>query len=347
MKIAVIDDYQNAFKTLKCFPKLSGHEVVVYTDPETNLEKIAERLKDVDAVLLTQQRTAFPRALIEKLPKLKLIGQTGRAATHVDLQACTENGIVVSAGGSGNSNATAELTWGLILSALRNLPYEVKRLKEGHWQSTLGLGINGKTLGIYAYGKIGSIVAGVGRAFGARVVGIYAYGKIGSIVAGVGRAFGARVVCWGREGSTGRAKAAGLEVAKSREEFFAEADILSLHLPLNKDTRGIVTAADLARMKPTALIVNASRSGLIVKGALEEALKAGRPGRASVDVYDQEPVLGADHPLLKMNNVTCTPHLGYVTRESYEEYYAVVVDDILAFAAGKPNHVLNPAALKS
>ena len=321
MKIAVIDDYQNAFKTLKCFPKLSGHEVVVYTDPETDIGKLADRLKDADAVLLTQQRTYFPRPLIEKLPKLKLIGQTGRAASHVDLEACTEKGIVVSAGGSGNSNATAELTWGLILSALRNLPYEVKRLKEGHWQSTLGIGVNGKTLGIYAYGKIGSIVAGVGRAFGARVM------------------------CWGREGSTGRAKAAGLEVAKSREEFFSEADILSLHLPLNKDTRGIVTAADLARMKPTSLIVNASRSGLIAKGALEEAVKAGRPGMAAVDVYDQEPVLGADHPLFKMNNVTCTPHLGYVTRESYEEYYAVVVDDILAFAAGKPNHVLNPAVL--
>ena len=321
MKIAVIDDYQNAFKTLKCFPKLSGHEVVVYNDPETDTDKIAERLKDADAVILTQQRTAFPRALIEKLTKLKLIGQTGRAATHVDLEACTEHGIVVLAGGSGNSNATAELTWGLILSALRNLPLEVKRLKEGHWQSTLGIGVNGKTLGIYAYGKIGSIVAGVGKAFGARVV------------------------CWGREGSTARAKAAGLEVAKSREEFFVEADILSLHLPLNKDTRGIVTADDLARMKPTALLVNASRSGLITQGALENALKAGRPGMAAVDVYDVEPVLGADHPLLKMNNVTCTPHLGYVTRESYEEYYAVVVDDILAFAAGKPSHVLNPEAL--
>jgi D-3-phosphoglycerate dehydrogenase / 2-oxoglutarate reductase len=321
MKIAVIDDYQNAFKTLKCYPKLAGHEVVIYTEPETNVEKIAERLKDADAVILTQQRTAFPRALIEKLPKLKLIGQTGRAASHVDLEACTDRGVVVSAGGSGNSNATAELTWGLILSALRNLPFEVKRLKEGHWQSTLGIGVNGKTLGIYAYGKIGSIVAGVGKAFGARVV------------------------CWGREGSTARAKAAGLEVAKSREEFFAEADILSLHLPLNKDTRGIVTADDLARMKPTALLVNASRSGLIAQGALENALKAGRPGMAAVDVYDVEPVLGADHPLLKMNNVTCTPHLGYVTRESYEEYYAVVVDDILAFAAGKPSHVLNPEAL--
>jgi D-3-phosphoglycerate dehydrogenase len=321
MKIAVIDDYQNAFKTLKCYPKLAGHEVVIYTEPETNVEKIAERLKDADGVILTQQRTAFPRALIEKLPKLKLIGQTGRAASHVDLEACTDRGVVVSAGGSGNSNATAELTWGLILSALRNLPFEVKRLKEGRWQSTLGIGVNGKTLGIYAYGKIGSIVAGVGKAFGARVV------------------------CWGREGSTGRAKAAGFEVAKSRDEFFADCDIISLHLPLNKDTRGIVTRDDLARMKPTALLVNPSRSGLIAKGALEEALKAGRPGRAAVDVYDQEPLLGADHPLLKMDNVTCTPHLGYVTRESYEEYYAVVVDDIVAFAAGKPNHVLNPDVL--
>lgn len=321
MKIAVIDDYQNAFKTLKCFPKLNGHEVQIYTDPETSLDKLADRLKDADAVVLTQQRTYFPRALIEKLPKLKLIGQTGRAATHIDLEACTEKGIVVSAGGAGNSNATAELTWGLILSALRNLPFEVKRLQEGRWQSTLGTGVNGKILGIYAYGKIGSIVAAVGKAFGARVV------------------------CWGREGSTGRARAAGFEVAKSREEFFADADILSLHLPLNKDTRGIVSRSDLARMKSTALLVNASRSGLIEKGALEEALQAGRPGKAAVDVYDQEPVLGANHSLLKMTNATCTPHLGYVTRESYEEYYAVVVDDILAFAAGKPNHVLNPEAL--
>ena len=322
MKIAVLDDYQNAFRTLKCFPKLSGHEVVVFTDPETDIGRLAERLKDADAVVLTQQRSSFPRALIEKLPNLKLIGQTGRAATHVELEACSEKGIVVSAGGSGNPNATAELTWGLILSALRNLPFEVKRLREGHWQSTLGTGVKDKTIGIYAYGKIGSIVAAVGRAFGARVV------------------------CWGREGSTGRAKAAGFEVARSREEFFAQSDILSLHLPLNKDTRGIVTRDDLSRMKPTALIVNPSRAGLIAPGALVEALRAGRPGMAAVDVYEQEPVIGADHPLLKMDNVTCTPHLGYVTREGYEEYYAVVVDDIVAFAAGKPQNVLNPAALE-
>jgi D-3-phosphoglycerate dehydrogenase / 2-oxoglutarate reductase len=321
MKIAVIDDYQNAFRTLKSYPKLRGHEVVVFTDTETDIGKLTERLKDADAVVLTQQRSSFPRALIERLPKLKLIGQTGRAATHVDLNACTDKGIVVSAGGAGNSSATAELTWGLILSALRNLPFEVKRLKEGNWQSTLGIGVNGKTLGIYAYGKIGSIVAAAGKAFGARVV------------------------CWGREGSTGRAKAAGFEVAESRETFFAQADILSLHLPLNKDTQGIVTRDDLGRMKPTALIVNPSRAGLIAPGALVEALKAGRPGMAAVDVYEKEPVVGADHPLLKMNNVTCTPHLGYVTREGYEEYYAVVVDDILAFAAGKPQNVLNPEAM--
>jgi D-3-phosphoglycerate dehydrogenase len=321
MKIAVIDDYQNAFRTLKAYSKLRDHEVVVFTDTETDIGKLADRLKDADAVVLTQQRSSFPRALVERLPKLKLIGQTGRAATHVDLNACTEKGIVVSAGGAGNSSATAELTWGLILSALRNLPFEVKRLKDGHWQSTLGIGVNGKTLGIYAYGKIGSIVAAVGKAFGARVL------------------------CWGREGSTGRAKAAGFEVAQSREDFFAEADILSLHLPLNKDTQGIVTRDDLGRMKPTALIVNPSRAGLIAPGALVEALKAGRPGMAAVDVYEKEPVIGADHPLLKMDNATCTPHLGYVTREGYEDYYAVVVDDILAFAAGKPQNVLNLQAI--
>jgi D-3-phosphoglycerate dehydrogenase / 2-oxoglutarate reductase len=321
MRIAVLDDYQNAFRTLKAYPKLRDHEVVVFTDTETDIGKLADRLKDADAVVLTQQRSSFPRALVERLPRLKLIGQTGRAATHVDLNACTEKGIVVSAGGAGNSSATAELTWGLILSALRNLPFEVKRLKEGRWQSTLGIGVNGKTLGIYAYGKIGSIVAAVGKAFGARVL------------------------CWGREGSTGRAKAAGFEVAQSREDFFAEADILSLHLPLNKDTQGIVTRDDLGRMKPTALIVNPSRAGLIAPGALVEALKAGRPGTAAVDVYEKEPVIGADHPLLKMDNATCTPHLGYVTREGYEDYYAVVVDDILAFAAGKPQNVLNPQAI--
>jgi len=322
MKIAVIDDYQNAFPTLSSYPKLKGHDVVVYNDTERDPARLAERLKDADVVVLTQQRSSFPRAVIERLPKLKLIAQTGRAAIHVDLGACTEKGIIVSAGGSGNSSNTAELTWGLILAALRHIPDEVRRLREGQWQSTLGIGIQGKTLGIYAFGKIGSIVAGVGKAFGAKVI------------------------CWGREGSTGKARADGFEVAASREAFFESADIVSLHIPLNKETRGIIKHADLARMKPTALIVNTSRAPIVEEGALVKALKEGRPGFGAVDVFESEPVLNGDHPLLKMDNVVCTPHLGYVERDTYEKYYGAAIDSIVAYAEGKPINVLNPEALK-
>ncbi|OGA52694.1 MAG: 3-phosphoglycerate dehydrogenase [Betaproteobacteria bacterium RIFCSPLOWO2_12_FULL_62_58] len=322
MKIAVIDDYQDAFRKLQCFPRLKGHDVIVYHDTEKDPARLAERLKDADAVLLTQQRSPFPRAVVESLPKLKLISQTGRNAGHIDVVACTEKGVVVSAGGAGNPSPTAELTWGLILSALRHIPHEVERLKQGQWQSTVGTGVSGKTLGIYAFGKIGSLVAKVGKAFGMNVV------------------------CWGREGSTARAREAGFEVAASREAFFESADVLCIHLPLNKETRGIVTAADLARMKPTALFVNTSRAPIIAAGALVEALKKGRPGFAAVDVYEEEPVLGASHPLIKMDNVICTPHLGYVEQRTYEAYFGTAVDQILAFAAGKPINVLNPEALK-
>jgi D-3-phosphoglycerate dehydrogenase len=321
MKIAVIDDYQDTFRTLRCYPKLKGHEVLVYNDTEKDPARLAERLKEAEAVILTQQRSPFPRAVIERLPKLRLVSQTGRSIGHIDIQACTEHGIVVSAVGSGNPHPTAELTWGLILAALRHIPYEVQRLREGRWQSTIGVGIQGKTLGIYAHGRIGSLVAKVGRAFGARVL------------------------CWGREGSMARAREAGHEVAESRNTFFAESDILSLHLPLNKETRGIVTREDLARMKPTALIVNTSRAGIIAEGALVEALKAGRPGFAGVDVFEDEPVIGAAHPLLKMDNVVATPHLGYVVRETYESYYGVTVDQILAYTAGSPINVVNPEAV--
>ncbi len=323
MKIAVIDDYQNAFPKLRCYAKLSGHEVVVYNDTEKDPGRLAERLQDADAVILTQQRSRFPRAVIERLPKLKLISQTGRNTAHIDADACTEYGVVVSAGGAGNPTPTAELTWGLILAALRHIPYEVTRLREGYWQSTLGTAVRGSTLGIYAYGRIGSIVANVGRAFGARVV------------------------CWGRDASTSRARADGYEVASNRQDFFAAADILSLHIPLNKETRGIVTRDDLARMKTNSLIVNTSRAGLIADGALVEALKNGRPGFAAVDVYEDEPVLGGEHPLLKMKNVVCTPHLGYVEKETYEQYYDVVVDQIVAYARGNPINVVNPDALTS
>jgi len=322
MKIAVIDDYQDAFRKLACFGKLKGHEVIVFNDTEKDPAKLAGRLKDAEAVVLTQQRSPFPRALAERLPKLKLISQTGRNAYHIDLDACTEKGIVVSAGGAGNPNPTAELTWGLILAALRRIPQEAQRMKEGKWQGSVGTGVAGKTLGVYAYGRIGSIVANVGRAFGMNVV------------------------CWGREGSTARAKEAGFAVAASRESFFAEADVISIHLPLNKETRGIVIEADLVRMKPTALIVNTSRAPIIAEGALVAALKKGRPGRAAIDVYEEEPVLGGNHPLIKMDNVVCTPHLGYVEEQTYESYFGTAIEQILAFAAGKPINVLNPEVLK-
>ena len=323
MKIAVIDDYQDAFRTLRCYPKLKGHEVLIYNDTEKDPARLAERLKEVEAVILTQARSSFRRALIERLPRLKFISQTGRSTGHIDIYACTEYGVLVSAAGFATPHPTAELTWGLILAVLRHIPYEAQRLREGYWQSTIGNCVKGKTLGIYAYGRIGSLVAHVGRAFGARVL------------------------CWGREGSLERARAAGYEAAASRRAFFADSDILSLHLPLNAETLGIVTAEELACMKPSALIVNSSRAGIIVEGALVEALKAGRPGSAAVDVFEDEPVLGAAHPLLKMDNVIATPHLGYVEKENYELYYGLVVDQILAYAAGNPVNVLNPEAVRT
>lgn len=322
MKIAIIDDYQDAFRRLECSKKLAGHELIAFTDTEKDPAKLAARLQDAEILLLTQQRSKLPRAVIEKLPKLKLVSQTGRNANHIDIAACTEKGIVVSAGGAGNPNPTAELAWGLILAALRRIPQEVRRLQDGKWQGSVGTGLAGKTLGIYAYGRIGSLVAQVGKAFSMRVV------------------------CWGRDGSTAKARAADYEVAASREAFFAESDVISLHLPLNDDTRGIVTAEDLARMKPSALIVNTSRAPIIAKDALVAALKAGRPGRAAIDVYEEEPVLNANHPLIGMDNVVCTPHLGYVEEATYEAYYSAAVEQILAFIAGKPINVANPDVLK-
>src|SRR5919206_3037990 len=278
MKIAVIHDYADVFRTTRAYPRLQEHEVTIHTDAYTDPARVIEQVAGCDALLLTQQRVPLTRQIIERLPQLRFISQTGRNTNHLDLAACTEHGIVVSAGGGSGGGSpystTAELTWGMILASLRHLPYEVERLKHGHWHSTVGTRLFGRTLGIYAFGHIGAAVARVGRAFGMRVV------------------------CWGREGSTARARAEGFEVAPSREAFFAEADVLSLHLIGGKETRGIVTAADLARMKPTALLVNTSRAGLVEPGALEKALRAGRPGMAAVDVFEDEPVLGGRHPLL-------------------------------------------------
>ncbi|MCR0983709.1 D-2-hydroxyacid dehydrogenase family protein [Roseomonas populi] len=322
MKIAILDDYADAFRTAPAFARLSEHEVTVFPDTEKDPDALVARLQDMDALVLTQQRSRMPAAVIERLPRLRLIAQTGRHTGHIAMEACTKQGVIVSTGGAGGPEATAELTWALILAALRHIPEEAARLREGGWQRTIGIGLKGKTLGIYAYGRIGAMVARVGAAFGMRVL------------------------CWGREGSQERARADGYEVAESREAFFAAADVLSLHIVLNDATRGIVTAEDLALMKPGALLVNTSRAPIIASGALATALKAGRPGMAAVDVFDDEPVLGASDPLIGLPNVLCTPHLGYAERGVFDAIYEVAVDRLLAFAAGAPIGVANPEAIK-
>jgi len=324
MKISVIHDYADVFRSTKAYAKLKDHDVQIHTEAYTDPNRVVEQVAGCDAVILTQQRVPITRAIVEKLPQLKLISQTGRNVAHLDIAACTQQGIVVSAGGGGGGSpysTTAELTWGLILASLRHIPFEVERLKQGHWHSTVGTRLSGRTLGVYAFGHIGGAVARVGKAFGMKVV------------------------CWGREGSTARARSEGFEIAESREAFFTNADIVTLHLPLNKETRGIVTAADLERMKPTALLVNTSRAPLVAEGALVAALKKGRPGFAAVDVYEQEPVLGGAHPLLSLPNALCTPHLGYGERAGYESIYNLAVEQVLAYAAGSPINVANPEAV--
>jgi D-3-phosphoglycerate dehydrogenase len=321
MKVAVIDDYQDVFRKLDCFGKLQGQDVKVEHAPARNEAELVAQLHEAEAVILTMQRTPLPKAVLERLPNLKMISQTGRNTGHLDVAGCTERGIVVSAGGSGGPNATAELAWALILSALRHIPQEVNALKAGRWQTTLGTGLAGKTLGIYAYGRIGALMATVGRAFGMKVL------------------------CWGREASLERARQAGFDVAPSRAAFFETADVITLHIQLNTETKGIVAAEDLARMKPSALLVNTSRAPIIVEGALAAALKQGRPGQAAVDVYEQEPVLDGNHPLLSLERALCTPHLGYVEKATYEGLFSVAIDQILAFEAGTPINVINPDAL--
>lgn len=318
MRVAVLDDHQSAFAQLDAARRLDGHDVVTFADAVTG-DDLVRRLHGFDAVVLLQQRTALPREVVERLDTVRLVSQTGRNTGHLDLEALAGRGITVCAGGAGSAAATAELTWGLVLSSLRHLPAEVARLRGGQWQGSVGTSLAGLTLGVYGLGRIGSRVAAVGRAFGMRVV------------------------CWGREGSQERASEAGYDVAESREAFFAGADVLCLHLPLNAETRGIVTAGDLARMKPSALFVNTSRAGLVEPGALAAAVAAGRPGRAAVDVFDTEPVsLGAE-PLLSLPGVTATPHLGYVTWDVLESLYGAAVEQVLAFAAGEPVNVVDVA----
>lgn len=322
MKIIVLDDWADGFRHLACFARLKDHTVVIHHDTEKDPARLVARLNGNDAVILTQERSAFPRSVIERLTSIKLVAQTGSHRHHIDFAACTEHGIAVAAPDRvGTGITTAELTWALILASLRNIPHEVEQLKNGAWQTSLGTGLRSLTLGIYGLGGIGALVAQVGKAFGMRII------------------------CWGRESSRERITAAGYEMPATREEFFRTADILSLHIFSNEHTRNIISGADLALMKPSALLVNTSRARLIEEGALVAALKQGRPGRAAIDVYEEEPIINGDHPLLKLPNVICTPHLGYAVTSSFEYLYGTAIDSILGFAAGKPVNVLNPEAL--
>ena len=324
MNITVLDDYQDTIRTLQCFDKVAGHRVTIWNDHTKDVDVLAARLEDTEALALIRERTPIRAPLLERLDKLRLISQVG-VYPHIDVDACTRRGVIVSASTMPGrpSYATAELTWGLILAAFRRIPQEVAALRAGKWQAyPIGIGLRGKTLGIYGYGKIGGVVAGYGRAFGMNVL------------------------VWGRETTLAKARADSHAVAESKDDLFEESDVLSLHLRLIDATRGLVTAADLARMKPTALLVNTSRAGLVAPGALEAALRAGRPAMAAVDVFEEEPVLGARHPLLAMDNAVCTPHLGYVERDGLEHMFSMIFDQMVAYAGGEPMNVVNPEALE-
>lgn len=322
MRVIIPDDYQDAVRHLACFSRLAGHEVTVFNDSVKDIDALAERFRSAEALVLIRERTRITEDLLARLPNLKLISQTGKGTAHIDLAACTRRGVAVTAG-TGSPYAPAELTWALVLAAARHLPQEAARLRAGHWQSTLGTGLRGRTLGIWGYGKIGSLVAGYGRAFAMNVL------------------------VWGREGSLSRAQADGFSTASDKDTLFEQSDVLSLHIKLIPETRGIITGADLERMKPEAILVNTSRAELVERGALEAALRAGRPGFAAVDVYEEEPLAGMAHPLLALENVVCTPHLGYVEKDSYEGYFAQAFDQVAAFAAGRPTDVVNPEVLQS
>ncbi|HTD45604.1 MAG TPA: D-2-hydroxyacid dehydrogenase family protein [Bryobacteraceae bacterium] len=324
MNITILDDYQDTIRTLDCFRKIAHHNVTIWNDHTKDTDALAGRLKDTEALTLLRERTPIRAPLIERLDKLRIISQMS-VYPHIDVDACTRRGVLVCSDTTSHvSYATAELTWGLILASFRRIPQEMAALQAGRWQtSTVGHTLRGKTLGVYGYGRLGKVVAGYGEAFGMNVW------------------------VWGRDSTLGKARADELEIAGSRETFFAESDVISLHVRLVDATRGMVTAADLARMKPGALLVNTSRAGLIEPGALEAALRAGRPGMAAVDVYEEEPVPSGKHPLLTMDNVVCVPHLGYVTREGLETMFSTIFDQILAYERGQPINVVNSQALNS
>jgi D-3-phosphoglycerate dehydrogenase / 2-oxoglutarate reductase len=318
VKIAILDDYFDTLRTLRCFRNLDGHEVTVWNDHIQDTDALATRLTGTEVLVLIRERTQIREPLLERLDALRLISQRS-VYPHIDIDACTRRGVIVSSGQhvDSPSYAAAELTWGLIIAAMRQIPQQMFALRRGTWQIGVGHSLRGRTLGIYGYGRIGATVAGYGKAFGMNVL------------------------VWAREASLERARRDGYSIADSKRAFFEASDVLSLHMRLVPQTRGIVTRADLSWMKPTALLVNTSRAALIEAGALVDALREGQPGMAAVDVYEEEPLKG-HHPLLTMDNVVCTPHLGYVTRDEYEVQFSDIFDQIVAYAAGNPMNVVNP-----
>jgi len=323
LKIAILDDYFDTLRTLRCFGVLAGHEVTVWNDHVQDMGVLVERLKDAEVLVLIRERTRIEAALLERLPKLRLISQRS-VYPHIDIAACTRQGVIVSSNLHSDtpSYAAAELTWALVMAAMRQIPQQMASLRAGQCQIGVGESLRGKTLGIFGYGRIGAVVAGYGRAFGMQVQ------------------------TWSRLASLEQARADGYVVAPSKDAFFETSDVVSLHMRLVDATRGVVTEADLGRMKPTALIVNTSRAGLIAPGTLVAALRAGRPGLAAVDVFEQEPLRDANDPLLSLPQVVATPHIGYVTRDEYELQFADIFDQITAYAAGAPINVINPEALR-
>ena len=319
MKVSILDDYFDTLRTLRCFRKLEGHEVEIWNDHVQDIDTLAARLKDTEVLVLIRERTQIREPLLERLEALRLISQRS-VYPHIDIEACTRRGVIVSSNQHTDSPsyATAELTWGLIIAAMRQIPQQMFALRAGTWQIGVGNSLRGKTLGIYGYGRIGATVAGYGKAFGMNVL------------------------VWAREASLERARIDGYSVAPGKRAFFETCDVLSLHMRLVNETRGIVTREDLLCMKPTALLVNTSRAALIEANALVHALRAGRPGMAAIDVYEDEPLRDPEHPLLKMDNVVCTPHIGYVTRDEYEIQFSDIFDQINAYAAGHPINVVNP-----
>ena len=322
LRVSILDDYQDVVRTLDCFTRLQSHDVTIWNDAVADVDVLAERLADADVLVLLRERTKVGEALLSRLPNLKLISQNGHIP-HIDLAACTRHGVIASSAVTPRpSYPTVEFTWGLILAAMRGIPLESAALREGRWQSTVGLGLRGRTLGIYGFGRLGSMVARIGVAFGMELL------------------------VWGRQGSLDRAQDEGFPVAASRQALFEQSDVLSLHLRLNAETTGLISPDDLALMKPTALLVNTSRAELIQPGALVAALREGRPGKAAVDVFEHEPLTDPSDPLLQLPNALCTPHLGFVERGNYEFAYGNAFDQIVAFAHGTPVNVHNPDVLQ-